>query len=233
MKAQYNLRAIGIACLLTILFCIGILLYSLWDYQRFVASLGEVPKVSPLTASQEIQPITVATGESELSQEQTLEPIDAEAYLYVGNPDSELLTPEVETDKSKLTEFMLFLDEHEELEVSSLSDNEVSDTEAGNIESENICTDVDHRTDAEALQNRYGDSPDVEILIEVNRLLDDGVATTDDMIDRAEAWLKLLPEDDYRNRQEATDSLKNLYQTKADTEAGIVIETIYYRIPYF
>lgn len=233
MKARYNLRVIGIAFIFTVLACVGIFLYSRWDYQRFVESLGEGSQVSHITVSQQNSPITIRKEESELLQEQMLEPIDAEVASHVVNPESEPLLPEVETDEIKLAEFMLFLDEYEELENSSLSDSEISDTKAGNIAEENTCTDVDHRTDAEALRNRYGDSPDVEILIEVNRLMDAGVATTDDMIDRAEAWLRLLPEDDYRNRQEAMNSLEHLYQTKADTEAGIVIETIYYRIPYF
>ncbi len=229
MKTRYNLRVIGVTFILTVLACVGIFLYSRWDYQRFVDSLGEVPEVPPEIVSQQTQSISILTDEPKSSQEQILEPTEVDLVT----PESESLTSEMETDELTLTEFMSFLDEPDELEVSSLSDSKLLDTEAANVQSENTCTDADHGMDPEALRSRYGDSPDVEVLIEVNKLIDAGIATTDDMIDRAEAWLRLLPENDYRNRQEAMDSLEHLYQTKADIEAGIVIETIYYRISYF
>ena len=231
MKARYNLRVIGVAFILTVLACVGIFLYSRWDYQRFVDSLGEVPEVLPEIVSQQTQPISILKDEPESLQEQMLEPIEVELDLVTS--ESEPLTSEMEIDELTLTEFMSFLDEPDELEVPSLSDSQLSDPEPVNVQNENICAESDHRMDPEALRSRYGDSPDVEVLIEINKLIDAGVATTDDMIDREEARLRLLPEDDYRNRQEAMGALETLYETKKDIEAGIVTETIYYRILYF
>lgn len=222
---------LGVAFILTVLACVGIFLYSRWDYQRFVDSLGEVPEVPPEIVSQQTQPISILMDEPESSQEQMLEPTEVE--IGIVTPESEPLMSEMETAELTLTEFMSFLDEPDELEVSSLSDNQLSDPEPINVQNENICAESDHRMDPAALRNRYGDSPDVEILIEVNRLIDAGVATTDDMIDREEARLRLLSEDDYRNRQEAMYALENLYQIKKDIEAGIVTKTVYYRIPFF
>lgn len=232
MNARTTLNVIGAAFILAVLICVGIFFWAKWEKQRFDASLPEVPKVSPVTVSQNAQSTSVAKEEPQPPQEPVLAPAPLEAGPVTYEPEQ--VTSENASEPLAVNEFMEFLDAPlREEDVPALFEGEWVNEEDAESQAGSACTDAGHRTDPDALRNRYGDSPDIEVVIEVNRLIDAGIATTDDVIAQEEAWLRLLPEDDYRNREETAKFLEHLYQTKKNIESGVTIKVVYSRIRHF
>ena len=160
-----------------------------------------MPKVSPVTVSQNAQPTSVAKEEPEPPQEPVLAPAPLGSSPVTSEPEQ--VTSENASETLSVNEFMEFLDAPlREEDAPSLFEGEWVNGEGAESKAGSACTDAGHRMAPDALRNRYGDSPDIEVVIEVNRLIDAGIATTDDVIAQEEAWLRLLPEDDYRNREE-------------------------------
>lgn len=200
---RQNLSIIGCALLLTVLICAGFLRYAEWELKRFNASLPEVPTVDTPASSewaQQERTQTAALSVSETSRgiaESDNTETDAASLVEIAavteEPPSEpideahTLFPE-ETDWD-LLESEDFMENEQEVPY------DMAKVQAG-FDDYNayLATDPAYayqRLD-EAFREQYGDSPDVNILVETFRRFDDGTATIDDAIDNASAFVRLM-----------------------------------------
>ena len=65
---------------------------------------------------------------------------------------------------------------------------------------------------ADSIRGRYGDSPEVGIMVEAIKRIDAGTATVRNLIGLTEAWLRIVPENEYENRQSLIDGLASMYE---------------------
>lgn len=200
---RQNLGIIGGALLLAVLICAGFFVYERWELKRFNASLPEVPPVDTTgtsertrqertqTAALSVSETSRWTAESDntetdaaglaeiaaVAEEPPSAPLDESPYLFIEETDRDLLEPE---------DFM-----ESEPEVPY----DMAKVQAG-FDDYNAYLETDpgyayQRLD-DAFREQYGDSPDVDILVETFTRFNDGTATIDDAIDNASAFLRLM-----------------------------------------
>ena len=235
---------LGIICgaLLAVLICAGFFVYERWELKRFNASLPEVPSVDtagPSERTRQERTQTTALSVSETSrwtaesdnaetdaaglaeiasvaEELPSAPLDEPPYLFIEETDRDLLEPE---------DFM-----ESEPEVPY----DMAKVQAG-FDDYNAYLETDpgyayQRLD-DAFREQYGDSPDVDILVETFSRFNDGTATIDDAIDNASAFLRLMhglvaPE----GMQIVADHLAYLHEIKQlALEEGATIQLNYGR----
>jgi len=212
MKLQrWDLSIIGGALLLFILICASFFLYAQWELKRFNQSLPEVPTVGTTappeqtrqegtqtaalpvsetsrgtaeldnTQTESDTPGTNAAGLAEIAavtEELPSAPIDEASYLFLEETSRDLPKPE---------EF--FMETEQEVPYN------VAKVQAG-FDDYNAYLETDpayayQRLD-DAFREQYGDSPDVDILVETFSRFNDGTATIDDAIDNASAFVRLM-----------------------------------------
>ena len=203
-----DLKRIAGISILVILVCAGIFIYVEWEIKRFDASLPEVPSVdtAPNAAAlsespqQEVpQPPAASVSESPLltapEGRETDSAISAETFSVVEEPPSEFTG----------TALDLFLEETETAPVEPEEEftqgqpeepYDMAKVEAGFADyNAYLATNPAYayqRLDA-AWREQWGDSPDVDILVETVRRGNAGTATIDDAIASTEALLRLMP----------------------------------------
>lgn len=200
---RQNLSIIGCALLLTVLICAGFLRYAAWELKRFNASLPEVPTVDTLASSEwtrqertQTAALSVAEtsrGTAESDNTETGAADLVEIADVIEEPPSEpidearaLFHEETDWDLSELEDFM---------ETEQEVPYDMAKVQAG-FDDYNAYLETDpayayQRLD-EAFREQYGDSSDVNILVETFRRFDDGTATIDDAIDNASAFVRLM-----------------------------------------
>lgn len=204
-----DLKRIAGISILVILVCAGLFIYVEWEIKRFDASLPEVPSVdtAPNAAAlsenthQEVpQPPTASVSESPLLTAAPEGPGTdsarrAETASVVEPPPSEFAGNALD----------LFLEETETVPVESEEEftqgqpevpYDMAKVEAGFADyNAYLATNPAYayqRLD-EAWREQWGDSPDVDILVETVRRGNAGTATIDDAIANTEALLRLMP----------------------------------------
>ena len=224
MFRHINLSVLGGAFVVVVLLCAGIHFYIQWDNKRFVAEIGEPPQLT--TASETateikddetqgveqttlIEPIEFAS-ENEIEQES--EPLEESAQM-----DEEALIPQTDTSETT-SEFdatpllsVFGLPE----EVTSLFDEEVEESDFEGAQAHLI--------------EEYGQSPEVEAIIDKLKQMSGGPVELDDLTELFEAWIRVLPEEEQENRRQLMDVLTQLYQAKAlggDSEVSIEVHVI-------
>ena len=75
------------------------------------------------------------------------------------------------------------------------------------------------------LKSAYGDSEDVDVVAEVLTRSEVGTATNDDVMSMAKALLRIIPEDQYENRQSVVNFLEDIYELKQHEESTPTIVT--------
>lgn len=243
MKSRNPLQALGWATVVVLLLSAGIFLYSQWDLKRFQESLPEVPTMD--TAAQDTpnakgvteeladsEPIPVVTHPSDATSDSiadtkvaTVEdfpesPSDAPLALFEplveeGDGDtlpeegdiaeaSDGLSYDVEIVKAGFDDYNAYLDTHPAYAYQRLDD---------------------------AFREQYGDSADVDILVETVQRSNEGTGTIDDAIANAEAFLRLIPPSvPPENVQEVVEQvayLKELRQLAADEGIEIPFKQTY------
>lgn len=204
-----DLKRIAGISILVILVCAGLFIYVEWEIKRFDASLPEVPSVdtAPNAASpsespqQEVpQPPAASVSESPLLKAAPEGPGTdsarrAEPFSVVEEPPSEfaenaraLFLEEIET--------VLLEPEEEFTQGQPEVPYDMAKVEAGFADyNAYLATNPAYayqRLDA-AWREQWGDSPDVDILVETVIRGNEGTATIDDAIASTEALLRLMP----------------------------------------
>lgn len=243
MKSRNSLQALGWATVVVLLLAAGIFLYSQWDLKRFQESLPEVPTMD--TAAQDTpnakgvteeladsEPIPVVTHPSDATSDSIADtkvaavedfpesPSDAPLTLFEplveeGDGDtlpeegdiaeaSDGLSYDVEIVKAGFNDYNAYLDTHPAYAYQRLDD---------------------------AFREQYGDSADVDILVETVQRSNEGTGTIDDAIANAEAFLRLIPPSvPPENVQEVVEQvayLKELRQLAADEGIEIPFKQTY------
>ena len=224
MLERFNMRMLGVAFVVVVLLCAGIYFYAEWSNKRFMSELGVPPQ--PTVASE---------------------------------PTVEAETDQISTTLVELTEFIsedpnedAVGSELEPVDVSELIDEDVSveATEASEPESEfdatpllsafglpeEVTTLFDEGADeadfeeAEAyLVEEYGQSPEVEAIIDRLKQLSGGPVELDTLTGLFEAWIQVLPEEDRENRRQLMNVITQLNQAKAlgaDAEVSIEVHVV-------
>lgn len=202
-------RLIKVLGILVVLFCIGLFLYTQWDLKRFNEQLS---KTRPIETS----PETATTRQEKTSHDidQTIENSDysaplneTESHTLTDMPENTepISTDEVIQDQDD-TLNMFFDDLFADIDMDTFTDMESTDTTENypfNVEivkagyddyNAYLATEPDYayqRLD-DAFREQFGDSSDVDIVVETIKRSNNGTMTFDDAINNAEALLRLI-----------------------------------------
>lgn len=224
MFRPINLSVFGGAFVVVVLLCAGIHFYIQWDNKRFAAEIGkplqfttasesavkmQSDETQPVERSTLIEPVEFA---SENDVTPTPEPVEAPKRM-----DEEASVPQADTPETTpefdptplLSAFGL------PEEVTALFDEEAEETDFEGAQAHLI--------------EEYGQSPEVEAIINKLKQMSGGPVKLDDLTELFEAWMRVLPEEDQETRRQLMDVLTQLNQAKAlgaDAEVGIEVHVI-------
>lgn len=243
MKSRNSLQALGWTTVVVLLLSAGIFFYSQWDLKRFQESLPEVPKTD--TAAQDTpnakgvteeladsEPIPVVTHPSDATSDSIADTKVASVEDFPESPSDAplaLFEPLVEEGDGET-----LLEEGDVAEASDGLSYDVEIVKAG-FDDYNAYLDTHpayayQRLD-DAFREQYGDSADVDILVETVQRSNEGTGTIDDAIANAEAFLRLIPPSvPPENVQEVVEQvayLKELRQLAADEGIEIPFKQTY------
>lgn len=216
MFKHINLSVFGIAFVVVVLLCAGIYFYVQWDNKRFVSELGTPPqfttKSTAETRSDEIQPIEPTEFTSENNAVLESDSIEGSALIDEDAlvPQTDLSEPTSEFDPTPLLSAFGLPEE-----VTSLFDESAEETDLEEAQ--------------EHLSQKYGQSPEVEAIIDKLKQMSGGPVNIDDLTGLLEAWIQILPAEEQESRRQLMDALTQLYQVKdrtGDAEMSIEVQFI-------
>lgn len=239
-------QPLGIVGVVVILLCTGIFLYGEWDLRRFKTALRKSSTAVPYTQQTEDTEKADAHGEPLVSP--TLEVDSENSQLLSGteNSETDLNDAPEPVDQTLDTDSDLFAGPYEEVANGSLADT-LTDTEdpedlltdreivTAGFDDYNafVSSDPDYayqRLD-DAFRTQYGDSSDVDVLVQTIRRSNEGTATIADAIENAEAFLRLAsqisPSEGLQPIREHLSTLQTVRQQalEAGTELPLYRET--------
>ena len=200
MFKQLDLKVIGGIAIIAILLLASIYLYSQWSYKRFTSELGEPPQST--TPSESVSP-------SEQSNS-TLSPESVNGNLEV-KPK-----PTVESESIDITE-----DKEISAEITEKSEFDPTHLLPAFGLPEEVASLLDGETDEEDfakaqayLQEKYGQSSEVEAIMDKLKQMSGGPVELEDITAFFEAWIQVLPEEQQENRRKLMQVLTRLRQSK-------------------
>ncbi len=220
MNTQYTFKVIGGVLILSILIGAGFFAYLQWDLRRFKASLEELSALA--TSPERVSPRDIATTErsGHVTAPMTVETERLEYQMSELNGlDRE--PEELWFDETDMGEFDWEIDGLllSEIELPYL----VSDEPVEGVAYTHLKRDISSFPDL--LKSAYGDSEDLDVVAEVLTRSEAGTATNDDVMSMAKALLRIIPEDQYENRQSVVNFLEDLYELKRHKESTPTIVT--------
>lgn len=224
MFQPFNMRMLRTAFVVVVLLCAGIYFYTEWSNKRFVSELGEPPRS---TMSSE----PVAEIESRELSTTLTEPTE----FVNENPDTDVVVSESESvDVPELTDEDASVDETEASEPASEFDPTPLLSAFGLPEEVTSLFDeeaemADFEEAETHLVEAYGQSPEVEAIVDKLKQMSGRQVKLDDVTELFEAWIQVLPEEDQENRRQLMDALTHLYEAKAlgaDGEVSIEVHVI-------
>lgn len=222
MNTRRGLTVFCGALILSILIGTGIFFYAQWDWNHFQSSLRKLPELG--TSGETSSPRGIITTAP--SKPPTTAVIVAPERLenQISPPSmSEMAAEEpllAEADVSTLDS---------ELEESSLSEIELPDLVSEEpVEAvDYTLSEYDISSPTDLLRSEYGDSEDVDVIAEVLGRSETGTVTTNDVINMAEALLRIIPEDHSENRRSVMNLLASLSEIrKHEFETGVTTEEV-------
>ena len=220
MNTQYTFKVIGGALILSILIGAGFFTYLQWDLRRFKASLEELPALA--TSPEPVSPRDIAATErsGHVTPSMTVETERLEYQMSELN-GLDMEPEELWLDETDTWEFDWEIDRLllSEIELPDL----VSDEPVEGVAYTHLKRDISSFPDL--LKEAYGDSEDVDVVAEVLTRSEAGTATNDDVMSMAEALLRIIPEDQYENRQSVVNFLEDIYELKQHEESTPTIVT--------
>lgn len=209
----YTWKHLGIAAVLTVALCMGILSYSKWEVNRFTDSLE---KVDPNTLNQhprilnkpiekiqknpKLRTDTESLEESEIVDKEELNTESEEEFNETLVDDSLNETPEgLEDQEAAFDEFLTYLDELEQNEFDALLKNlDITDLDEEGInseteeDSEDLVSAIDQESERE--EQEEDDIEDVNPSRIIVDMIESGVASLDNLIDLMEESSSVMPE---------------------------------------
>lgn len=228
MLERLNIKILGGAFVVVVLFCVGIYFYAEWSNKRFASELGAPPQ---FTAASE--PMSKTESDKVLPVEETSS-IEVPEFVSVDTKkDAVRSKPEpVETSES--------INEDAPIEGGETSESP-SEFDATPLLSafglpEEVTSLFDEEIDtkdfeaAEAyLVEEYGQSPEVKAILDKLQQLSGGPVELDILTGLFEAWIQVLPPEDQENRRQLMNVLTQLQQLKTlggNGEASIEVHVI-------
>ena len=224
MLERFNIKMLGIAFVVVVLLCAGIYFYAEWSNKRFMSELGEPPQ--PTVSSE-------PTAETETDEMSTT--LVKPTEFVSEDPNTDVIVSELESvDVPEL------IDEDVPVEAAELSEP-ASEFDATPLLSafglpEEVTALFDENADevdfeeAEAyLVEEYGQSPEVEAIIDRLKQLSGGPVELDTLTGLFEAWIQVLPAEDRENRRQLMNVIAQLNQAKAlgaDAEVSIEVHVV-------
>ena len=220
MNAQYTFKVIGGVLILWLLIGAGFFAYLQWDLRRFKASLEEVSELT--IAPEPASPRDIATTErsGHVTPSMTVETERLEYQMSELN-GLDMEPEELWLDETDMWDFDWEIDElfPSEVELPDL----VSDEPVEGVAYTHLKRDISSLPDL--LKSAYGDSEDVDVVVEVLTRSEAGTATRDDAISIAETLLRIIPEDQYENRRSVMKFLEDEYELRRHEESTPTIVT--------
>ena len=228
MLEKFNMRLLSSAFVIIVLLCAGIYFYAEWSNKRFASELGKPPQLT-------VAPEPSAKIESDIgaSVEQTRpikpsEPVSeaAEKTDMVSKQElaevSELSNEDTSVEMTETPESTAEFDATPFLSAFGLPEEVTSLFDAG--------ADEEDFEEAEAyLVEEYGQSPEVEAIIDRLKQLSGGPVELDTLTGLFEAWIQVLPAEDRENRRQLMNVIAQLNQAKAlggDGEVSIEVHVV-------
>lgn len=214
---KFSMKKLGGAFVIVLLLCVGINYYAEWSNERFVSKFREPPQVpvssepAAETSNDEVLPVQQATP---LEQPEFVNE-DAHTDVVVFDPapvevsvsmDQDIPVEETELSEP-FTEFdlMSLLSEFDELpeEVTSLLDEDEDADAEDFVEAETYFVE------------EYGQSPEVEMIVDRLQQMSDGPVEIDPLTGLFEAWIQLLPAEDQETHRQLSSVITQLHQARA------------------
>ena len=217
MNTRYNLTVLGGALFLSILISTGVFVYVQWDLNRFKASLRELPESGTFLETGSQRDIIIT---------EHLEHITPSGIGMPERLENHLLDPEI---PEVVLEEPLFTEADIPALDSGIAEPPFSELELPDLASEEPVEGIDYTysdhdisSPTDFLKSAYGDSEDVNVIDEVLRRSETGTVTTNNMIDMAEALLRIIPDDQPENRRSVMNMLEGLSELKRhELETGV------------
>ena len=201
MFKQLDRKVIGGIVIIAVFLIAGIHFYSKWTYNRFATEIGAAPQST--TPSEPVSETDKITSSEQSKETQSVnENVKVKPKSIV---KSELANTAKEgsAEKTETSEFdasSLLSDFGMPEEVTSLLDE---DAEAEDFEKAQA-----HLTET------YGESPEVEAVIDKLKQLSNRTVQFGDLIELLETWIDVLPEEQHEIHQRLMNSLAQLQQIK-------------------
>ena len=211
MYKMLNWKFVVRVAVVILAFCVGVFLYARWDVQRFTESLGEPPP--PVVPSQR-EAVTEKVPE-QVSPTPALEITSVSGDLQTHEENSIPLTLDIETTDPEAKELSdaeldALLETFEQQALSTLR-------EAVDAEDEKF----DDNTElVDAIEEQYGPSPEIDVVAEAMKRIDEGTTTLDNLIEMMEASSTIMPE----NMPEGTMSFLEMLRS-AKSYGGLIVTT--------
>ncbi len=204
MFKQLDLKIMGGIVIIAVLLLAGIHFYSKWSYNRFATEIGAAPQsTTPSEPGTETDKITPS--------EQSKETQSVNENVK-GKPKSTIVKSEL-ANTAKEDEVPAEKTETPGFDASSLLSNFGMPEEVTSLLDEDA-EEKDFEKAQEHLAEKYGQSPEVEAVIDKLKQLSNSTVQFGDLIELLETWIDVLPEEQHEIRQRLMNSLAQLQQIK-------------------
>lgn len=228
MLEKFSMKLLSSAFVIIVLLCAGIYFYAEWSNKRFASELGKPPE---LTVASE--PSVKKESDIDPSAEQT-RPIEPLGPVSEGAEKSDVVSEQEPIEISELPNENVSVGETETAKPSSEFDATPLLSAFGLPEEVTVLFDEDADAadfeEAETyLVEEYGQSPEVEAIIDRLKQLSGGPVELDVLTGLFEAWIQVLPPEDQENRRQLLNVISQLNQAKAlggTGEASIEVHVI-------
>ncbi len=209
MFKQLDIKVIGGIVILAVLLLAGIHFYSKWSYNRFALDIG----VSPESTTQTTQSKTTENDitKSVEQSKSTQSPKSVNKNIKV---DSKSVVESESTNTAENMEASAEKTETPEFDASSLMSTFGIPEEVKSLLDEDA-EEADFEKAQAYLAEKYGQSPEVDAIMNRLKQMSGGTVELDDLTALFEDWIEILPEDQQENRRQLMGVLTLLNQAKA------------------
>ena len=207
MFKQLDLKVIGGIIIIAVLLVAGIYSYSKWSYNRFATEIGAAPQST--TPSEPVsEPDKITSSEQSKETQSVNENVKVKPKSIV---KSEVVDTAKEGAADEFDAASILSDFGMPEEVASLLDEDAEEKDFEKAE--------------EHLAEKYGQSPEVEALIDKLKQLSTSTVQFGDLLSLLETWIDALPAEEHEIRQRLTNSLFQLQNIKGlggDTQVRFI-----------
>jgi hypothetical protein len=210
MFKQLDGRIIIGGVIIAVLIIGGIFVYSQWSFNRFADEIGEPPQSQPTVANKNnptstgIMTTPHKANTNSDDKNQLVKEVPQNLSIedkQISEEDSVITTSTTEFDPTQLLSAFGVPEE-----ITTLLDEEAEEGELKQAE--------------EQLKEKFGQSPEVEAIIDRFKQLSGGPVALDDITGLFEDWIQVLPEEDQKTRSQLMNALTQLNQIQESLNQG-------------